>query len=220
MRMGLRSRLYGDLCRFGFISEAETLAALQARPDRDWGTDAQFEGLVALGIGDLRQAHRLLTLLLDPNQVGRCNEDLGAEAILEWALLERQFAGREPDRAQVEAAFKDYGPPAAYALAWQWISGRATWAEVSAQQEATTDGDVLIYLRGLYLITLGRFAEAKTTLEDLRARHPDWTESQKAAALLAILPRLIEAKLPLAKPLANDGADVAAPAPGAPANDF
>ena len=219
MRMGLRSQLYGHLCRYGFIREAETLAALQARSERDWGTDAQFEGLVALGIGDLRQAHELLTLLLDPRQIGRCGPDLGAESILEWALLERQFMAREPERARVEAAFKDYGPPPVYALAWRWIAGDATWTEITAQQEATHDGDVLLYLRGLYLITLGRFEDAKAPLEELCTRHPQWTESHKARALLAVLPRLGAAKLPVARPLANDGPEGAAPTRPAP-SDF
>ncbi len=170
-------------------------------------------GACALALGDLTHAHEYLAVSTqDVLRYPISKIPDISRRILEWALLDRMFAGYDPDFKAMQILLEKHHAASEETLVGRWLAGELPWSEVQTEAKQI-EGDRLDYYRGLYELTLGQFDAAKTHFTAVVKDHPEWSEADTAAGLLAWLATLTpeqRAALPKAKPLPNDAA---APAP-------
>ncbi len=201
--------------QLGFLLEQCIHAGLAADlftriEHRFYGWDKLMMGSCALALGRLPEAHRYLAESADENVMSHSNyRSNTSRYLLEWALLDRMYAGHDPDAKNIQGLLDHYHATPEQALAGRWLSGELPWAEVQTEAKQTANGERLTYYRGLYELTVGQFDAAKTHFTGVVKDHPEWSEADTAAGLLAWLATLTpeqRAALPKAKPLASDTA--------------
>lgn len=213
--------------QLGLVREA--LAAPTARKNE--AVVGRANAHLAIGIADIPAAVRYLGMAIDPQRVyigvyGR------ARMVLERAILARAL-GSEPDWPETLRRIQDLTPSPDIALSVAAIANATTEAELVTLMAAIPDGDVALYYRGLYRLTIGDHEGARKDLGAVVARHANWFECYTARNLLdwyaaaspaqlAALPRAtpIEPAGRLAFPEAAAAAAEGAAPEAAPAGGF
>ena len=199
----VRQQFYWGLVRSGLLADPRLFAARRAKGG-DGPTELHLQQICALASGDLRAAHTLHAQRLKADSQSDLSADERSESAIEDALLTRLFDGKEPDPVALDQQLQKNGNPEVYVLASQWVTGRIPWAEADAARGTIKDGDALLYLRGLYLLTIGQQDQAILMLQQMLTTYPTWSEIPKCQGLIAALAKGTLKGLPQAKPLARD----------------
>ena len=138
-------------------------------------------------------------------------------------------ATNSPDlRALIGRLERDQAKPC-FVITARWLAGELSWETAAAEASTVEWGDELLYIRGLYRITVGEHEGARADLAQVAADHPDWSERPTCESLLRWYGRQTPetlAALPRAPRIPGDTGGSAPrdpaikPAPGPVGSDF
>jgi hypothetical protein len=119
--------------------------------------DHQLRAMLALYVGDLQGAYKSLAPVLEIRGETSFGASYDAHDLLVWMALDRQYGqGGKDSATRVKAALDRVTRDPAHLLAWNWLAGNITWSEASKQANGMKGGHVLLWIRGIYDLTIGR----------------------------------------------------------------